>query len=280
MYLGGPHELGQNFLTDPKAISSIKRLIADTSGPILEIGAGNGALTQPLARLGRPVTALEVDPARARRLSARVPANVTIQCADVLHYRLPRTPLVIVGNIPFHLTTSIIRKLLAEQHWHTAVLLVQWEVARRRAAVGGASMLTAAWWPWYDFELHGRIPARAFCPAPSVDGGLLVMRRRETPLVPDRDRGAYHAFVKQIFTGSGRGLADILNRTGRVGHADLSSWLRDTGQRSTALPKDVGAEQWATLWAIAAPRQPRTRPRSRPGRGSPARTMPPRGHRA
>jgi 23S rRNA (adenine-N6)-dimethyltransferase len=260
MHHGGPHELGQNFLTDPAAISTIERLIADTSGPILEIGAGNGALTRPLARLGRPVTALEVDPAHARRLSARVPTNVAIQCADILHYRLPHSPHVIVGNIPFHLTTPIIRKLLVEQHWHTAVLLVQWEVARRRAAVGGASMLTASWWPWYGFELHGRIPARAFSPAPSVDGGLLVMRRREKPLVPDRDRGAYHAFVKQIFTGPGRGLADIVDRTGRVGRADLRSWLQDTGSRSTALPKDVGAEQWATLWAIAAPRRLRTAP--------------------
>jgi 23S rRNA (adenine-N6)-dimethyltransferase len=279
MYHGGPHELGQNFLSDPAAISTIERLVADTSGPILEIGAGDGALTRPLARLGRPVTALELDPARARRLTARAPANVSIHCADILHYRLPQSPHVIVGNIPFHLTTPIIRRLLSERHWHTAVLLVQWEVARRRAAVGGASMLTAAWWPWYDFELHGRIPARAFRPAPSVDGGLLVMRRRGTPLVQHRDRDAYQAFVKEIFTGPGRGLAAIVDRTGRVRSVDLHLWLRDTGPRPTALPKDVTAEQWATLWAIAAAQRSRTAPRSRPEAGPHLGTVPPRRRR-
>jgi hypothetical protein len=43
-------------------------------------------------------------------------------------------------------------------------------------------MLTANWWPWYDFELHARVPARSFRPVPAVDGGLFTMTRRETPL--------------------------------------------------------------------------------------------------
>jgi 23S rRNA (adenine-N6)-dimethyltransferase len=251
-YQGGRHELGQNFLTDRSVIGDIDELVARTTGPIVEIGPGDGALTLPLSRQGRPLTAVEIDPANARRLSGRTPGNVTVVCADILRYRFPRHPYVIVGNIPFHLTTSIIRRLLATDHWHTAVLLVQWEVARRRAGVGGASMLTASWWPWYEFELHARVSARSFRPVPSVDGGLITVSRRATPLAADR--GRYQHFVKQVFTGRGRGLHEILEGTGQLDRRALRDWARHNRVSPQALPKDLTAHQWASLWHLTAVR--------------------------
>ncbi|MEV7426956.1 23S ribosomal RNA methyltransferase Erm [Streptomyces sp. NPDC091212] len=243
---GGRHELGQNFLVDRSVIDDIDGLVARTSGPIVEIGAGEGALTLPLSRHGRPLTAVEIDPKRARRLDGRTPGNVTVVCADILRHRLPQHPHVVVGNIPFHVTTPIVKRLLAADHWHTAVLLVQWEVARRRAGVGGASMLTAAWWPWYEFELRSRVPARSFRPVPSVDGGLLTMRRRTDP--PAVERGPYQDFVKQVFTGRGNGLRQILERTGRFDRDALRAWLRHHPAAHRALPKDLTAHQWVSLW--------------------------------
>ncbi|WP_007026407.1 rRNA adenine N(6)-methyltransferase family protein, partial [Saccharomonospora iraqiensis] len=171
---GGPHELGQNFLVDRSVINAVTTLAARVPHPIVEIAAGDGALTRPLGRLGRPLTAVEVDPRRARRLDRRTPDHVDVVHADLLRYRLPRHPHVLVGNVPFHLTTAVLKRLLAAPHWHTAILLVQWEVARRRAGIGGATMLTARWWPWFEFTVDRRVPARAFRPAPSVDAGLLV----------------------------------------------------------------------------------------------------------
>ncbi|WP_194898197.1 23S ribosomal RNA methyltransferase Erm [Catenulispora pinisilvae] len=257
-YVGGRHELGQNFLADPALITAIQRLVrTQTQGPIIELGAGDGALTAPLARLGRPVTALELDPRRVRRLQTRFgdavdvgdAVAVDVVRADVLRYRFPATPHTIVGNVPFHLTTAIIRKLLSERGWTASVLIVQWEVARRRAGVGGASMLTAAWWPWYEFELVRRIPAAAFRPVPSVDAGLLTMRRRRVPLV--EERGGYQAFVKQVFQAPGRGLEEMVGRTGRVRRAELRAWARREGIPARALPKDLAAEDWARLWELA-----------------------------
>lgn len=93
---------------------------------------------------------------------------------DFLRYRLPRTPHTIVGNLPFHHTTAMLRHILHAEHWTASVLLVQWEVACRCAAVGGATMMTAQWWPWYDFGLAGRVPASAFTPRPGVDAGLMT----------------------------------------------------------------------------------------------------------
>lgn len=101
----------------------------------MEIGAGDGALTLPMSRSGRPITAIEVDPKRARRLRQRTPSHVTVLTHDILRTPAPTHPHVVVGNIPFHLTTAILRHILGGTHWHTAALLVQWEVARRRARV-------------------------------------------------------------------------------------------------------------------------------------------------
>lgn len=249
------HHLGQNFLTDPKMIAAVQGLVGtQTSGPIVELCAGDGALTRPLSRLDRPLTALEIDPRRARRLAAHLRsggAPVDVVCTDMLRYQLPDTPHVIVGNIPFHLTTALIRRLFQQRAWTCAVLIVQWEVARRRAGVGGASMLTASWWPWYEFRLVRRVPATSFRPVPSVDAGLMTMHRRPIALVAERR--AYQTFVAEVFQSRGCGVAEMVLRTGRVRKYDLHNWLRLNEVPARALPKDLNAQQWADLWRLALP---------------------------
>ncbi|CCH31971.1 hypothetical protein BN6_46920 [Saccharothrix espanaensis DSM 44229] len=76
----GRRELGQNFLIDHDVIGTIVDLVAATGGPIVEIGAGDGALTRPLHRLGRPLTAVEVDRRRAARLARLVGPGPTPCC--------------------------------------------------------------------------------------------------------------------------------------------------------------------------------------------------------
>lgn len=245
---GGRHELGQNFLIDPTVVATIGELVQSTSGPLVEIGAGDGALTGVISRGGRAVTAVEIDPGRARRLRQRAPRNVTVVNEDVLRYRFPREPHTVVGNIPFHITTAVLRRLLSARHWQDAILLVQWEVARRRAGVGGATLLTASWWPWYEFTLHARVPARAFRPVPSVDGGLIGIARRTRPLVADRV--GYQAFVREVFTGRGRGLRAIVAGTGRARRADVDRWLAANRVSPSALPKELTARDWASLWEV------------------------------
>ncbi|GAA3562687.1 hypothetical protein GCM10022222_52970 [Amycolatopsis ultiminotia] len=243
---GGRHELGQNFLTDPATIATVCSAAARTTGPLVELAAGDGALTVPLSRSGRPITAVELDPRRARRLDRRTPANVEVVQGDLLRHRLPGVRHTVVGNLPFHLTTVTLRRLLGHPHWELAVLLVQWEVARRRAGIGGASQLTAAWWPWYAFTVPAKVPAHAFRPRPDVDGGILVITRRTDPLVTDR--APYQEFVRRVFTGRGHGLAAILPRTGGIGTRAARRWLAAEGLRPATLPRDLTAVQWASLW--------------------------------
>jgi len=218
-----------------------------TDGPIVEVGAGDGALTRALQDLGRPLTAIEIDPRRAARLAPRTKSGASVVQTDFLKYPLSRAPHVIVGNLPFHLTTAMLRRILGFPGWTDAVLLVQWEVARRRAAVGGATMMTAQWWPWFEFGLVRKISASSFRPQPSVDGGLTTISRRSDPLVDATDRRRYQAMVHQVFTGRGHGIAQFLER--RMPCRLAQAWLRGNGIRGSALPRDLSAAQWANLFA-------------------------------
>ncbi|TPQ22305.1 23S ribosomal RNA methyltransferase Erm [Streptomyces sporangiiformans] len=247
----GRHELGQNFLIDQSVIDTIVGLVARTDGPIIEIGPGDGALTLPLQQLGRPLTGIEIDDRRAARLARRTRPSTVIVHADFLRFSVPTAPHVLVGNLPFHATTAMLRRILHAPGWTEAVLLVQWEVARRRAGVGGATMMTAQWWPWFEFRLVRRVPAAAFRPRPGVDGGLMTVSRRERPLVDRRDQRRYQDFVQRVFTGRGRGLPDILTAAApELSRQRIRRWTRQHRIPPTALPKSLTADQWAELFRL------------------------------
>lgn len=248
-YRHGRHEHGQNFLHDHRTQRAIVNRVRATTGPIIEIGPGEGALTERLARLDRPLTGVEIDHRLARRLEQRYRPQVEIVHGDFLHHHLPHTAHVLVGNLPFHLTTALLRHILRAPGWTQAVLLVQWEVARRRAGVGGATLMTAQWGPWFTFELGERVPARAFTPAPNVDGGILTIARRESPLLPTKQRKAFHAMAHQIFTGRGRGIAEITTRAGLFDRIrDARKWSTAAGLDPRSLPKDLSPQQWVDLY--------------------------------
>ena len=258
----GRHEHGQNFLSSPTQIRRVADLAARGEGPIVEIGAGEGALPGPLARIGRPLIAVELDPRLGAELRSRVAGNVTVVTQDVLTYRLPARPHVVVGNLPFHLTTAILRRLLHAPHWTDAHLIVQWEVARRRAGVGGRSLMTSQWEPWFAFTLHGRIPARAFTPSPSVDAGLLTMHRRTPPLLPEERRRAFQSLVHAVYTAPGRGVLRQVE-IARPGARGVEGWRSRHGIRRDALARDLPVEAWIDLYELA-----RRHPRGRDARGA------------
>lgn len=259
-YPGGAHELGQNLLVDRQVIDRAVDLVPDADRPVVEWAAGRGALTLPLARLGRPVEAVEIDPRSVARLARVVPGNVTVTRDDILRHAPPSDPYDLVCNVPFHLTTPVLRRLFTLSGWQRAVLITQWEVARKRAAVGGATLLTAQWWPWFTPRLDRRVPAVAFRPRPSVDAGLLVVDRRQDPLLATSRQRDYQRFTAAVFNGPGRGLHEILVRQG-LGRDEVRRWAREHGVAPGALPRSLDARAWVAAYTLTT-----RRPGARRGR--------------
>lgn len=197
-------QFGQNFL-DPATAEQIVDSAAFAPGELVfEIGAGGGALTRALARCALRLIAVEPDPVWSKRLREQLGVHVIAK--DFLAVTLPREPFRIVGSLPFGRTTDILRRLLDDPAlpMQRADVIVQWEVALKRATVPPATLLSTAWAPWWEMHLAQRIPAAKFRPVPSVDAGLLTVTRRDPPLLPAAMARSYAAFVQREWPFDGR----------------------------------------------------------------------------
>ena len=155
--------------------------------------------------------AIELDPALAARLATRFEgaSTVTVPEADVRDVPLPRNPYRVVANPPFGHTAAILRRLLDDPGGGLvrADVVVQWQVARQRARVSAGEatdLVGATWSPWWIFERGRRIPANLFRPRPSVDAAVLVVSRRDPPLLPGEEFERHAAFVRSHWPGRPR----------------------------------------------------------------------------
>jgi len=256
--------LSQNFLVDRRAIEAL----VDGSGAgdgdlVLDIGAGNGLISDALARRGARVLAIERDPGLARKLRTRFgpESGVTVVEADVLSTPLPAEPFRVVANIPFGITTKILRRLLDAPALARADVIVQAEVARKRGTRGRGTLLNACWEPWFEFGTGARIPAAAFRPRPRVDAAVLIVVRRDPPLLDPAARRDYVAFVTAAFEGARPTVASALARATRsapaMSRSRFAGLAAELGFGAGALPSQLDVAQWAGLYRAASQRRQR-----------------------
>jgi 23S rRNA (adenine-N6)-dimethyltransferase len=136
---------------------------------VLDIGAGEGALTAHLVRAGARVVAVELNPRRAGVLRERFP-GVTVLHADATSMRLPGRPFRVVANPPYGISSTLLRTLLAPDSRLVAADLVLQRAVVRKYAAGAARR--------FSLTAGLTLPRRAFLPPPHVDSAVLVIRRR------------------------------------------------------------------------------------------------------
>ena len=136
---------------------------------VLDIGAGEGALTAHLVRAGARVVAVELHPRRAGVLRERFP-GITVVQADAASIRLPGRPFRVVANPPYGISASLLGTLLAPGSRLVAADLVLQRAVVRKYASGAARR--------FSLTTGLMLPRRAFLPPPHVDSAVLVVRRR------------------------------------------------------------------------------------------------------
>jgi 23S rRNA (adenine-N6)-dimethyltransferase len=205
---------------------------------VLDLGAGGGRLTAELARAARSVVAVELDPRWAHHLRARW-ANVDVVHGDVASVQLPQEPFRVVANLPFDRTNDVLRHLFDDPGVPLvrADLIVEWGVAVKRGLPWPSTLNGAFWGAWYSSSVTRRLPRSVFDPRPSVDAGVLVLDRRESPLVPEACWRRYRSFVAAGF---------------RHGLRAVAPWAALRRLRLTGLQaRDLDAHQWAALFSVA-----------------------------
>lgn len=138
---------------------------------VLDIGAGEGALTAHLIRAGARVVAVELHPGRAEALRRRFAGRATVVHADATSLPLPGRPFRVVANPPYGITAALLGLLLAPgSRLVAADLVLQRAVVRKYASeqkIRG-----------FRVTVGPALPRRAFRPPPHVDSAVLVVRRR------------------------------------------------------------------------------------------------------
>jgi 23S rRNA (adenine-N6)-dimethyltransferase len=136
---------------------------------VLDIGAGEGALTAHLVRAEARVVAVELNPRRAGVLRERFP-GITVVQADAASIRLPGRPFRVVASPPYGISSGLLRTLLAPGSRLVAADLVLQRAVVRKYASGAARR--------FSLTAGLTLPRRAFLPPPHVDSAVLVVRRR------------------------------------------------------------------------------------------------------
>ncbi|MFO7838768.1 MAG: 16S rRNA (adenine(1518)-N(6)/adenine(1519)-N(6))-dimethyltransferase RsmA [Desulfosalsimonadaceae bacterium] len=206
--------LGQNFLVDPSTAEMIIRKSGLTgANVVLEIGAGLGALTLPLAKKAEFVHAVEKDAAVAavleRQLRAEAVENVRLCTQDVFSVdpgRLCRSSakrLMVFGNLPYYISSQLLFYLISYRGYiKQADLMFQKEVARRLKAVpGGKSYGRLSVMMQYYAEIRrtAAVGAHLFWPVPQVDAEVLQFRFKFQPAPGLSDPDLFAAVVKAAF---------------------------------------------------------------------------------
>ncbi len=211
--------LGQNFLLDESALQLVVQSAqVSSSDVVLEIGSGLGSLTRHLAMAARLVVAVEVDASLIPVLNEVVApfANVRVVQGDILTLDPPTLvqgePYIVVANIPYYITSALIRHLLeARTPPARLVLTIQEEVARRICASPGEMSLLALSVQVYGHpEVVATIPPGAFYPPPKVSSAVLRIDRFPSPAIPSPELELFFRLIKAGFSQKRKTLRNAL----------------------------------------------------------------------
>lgn len=243
--------LGQHWLKNRVILDEIADLTAAEDVDIcVEIGPGLGTLTSSLLKKFSNVLAIEYDADLARKLPGSFPGkNLEVINADVLEVDFDNLmngrPYCIAGNIPYYITSPIVKKVLAMQNKpQKIVLLMQKEVAERIAAEpGDYSLLALLVQNLAETTLGPVVKAEEFTPPPKVDSQVLII----TPLAEPQISSEPLELAKRGFLSPRKKLAGVL-ADGRLSREKWRELLEQNGINPDARAQDLSLWDWENLY--------------------------------
>jgi 16S rRNA (adenine1518-N6/adenine1519-N6)-dimethyltransferase len=251
------HSWGQNFLGDADALEQITdALLLRKDEPVVELGPGLGHLTRFLAATGARVTAVERDRDMVAVLEKEAIPGVKVvagNAATVDFAQVAGAPEVVVaGNLPYHLTSSILFRVLEQRRSVTrAVFTLQKEVVVRLAAKPGGrdyGLLSVLLGLYFEAENILTLEAGRFHPPPKVDSAVLRLTRLPTPRAPVLNDTRFIRVVKAGFAQRRKTVLNSLKSDRSLIPAELlPQALADAGIVPTRRAETLAPEEFAAL---------------------------------
>lgn len=255
--------MGQNFLTDGTMVAAIIR--RSELGPqegVVEIGAGLGSLTLPMACAVGHIWAIEADRKLAAILRAELAdngiSNVTVVEQDILKCDIENLtdvsmqPVIVVGNLPYHISSQILIKLIeARKQVKRAILMFQKELAQRLMASPGCKQygrLSVVVQYCAKVISIADVPASCFIPKPKVDSQVVEIRFHDcTPLEPTHER-IFSKVVEAAFGKRRKTLKNALSAS-KLGLAadDIVQALQSAEIESARRAETLSVEEFIAL---------------------------------
>ncbi len=246
--------LGQHWLEDPASLNSMADAADIARGDqVLEVGPGTGTLTEVLLARGAHVTAVELDESMATELSKKFADNdFSLKTGSILKFDLGEMPpdYKVVANIPYYLTSNLIRVLSeASNPPSKVVLLVQKEVAQRvSAGPGDMSLLSVSAQFYWEVSKGPAVPAKLFVPPPKVDSQILIMKRRETPLFSDLNVKDFFRIVKAGFSSRRKTLHNSLSGGLHLSKLEVLTILKEAEVDRGVRAQELSLNDWYKLY--------------------------------
>ncbi len=251
--------LGQNFLQDNGALQKIiSAADLEPGDDILEIGPGLGSLTRYLALSAHFVTSVELDrklfPALRSVLAPY--QNVRLVQGDILELNpadLVDSPgYLVVANIPYYITSAVIRHLLEAEHRPSRVVLtVQEEVAERIcASTGKMSLLALSVQVYGKPIIVGQIPAEAFYPSPKIDSAVIRIEIYPQPLIPSPRLEKFFMLIRAGFSQKRKILRNALSGGLQITPAEAEQLLTAVGIDPKRRAETLSLEEWERLCTV------------------------------
>lgn len=266
--LRASHARSQNFLADPDVLQGILDLAEVQPGTrVLEIGPGLGILTGGLLDGGAEVTAIELDAGLARYLRERFAEPIEAgrlrliegDALDLEMTELVPAPFRVVANLPYHITSPILHRLLGRPPSpERLVLMVQAEVAERIAAPPGRMSYLSVFVQYHAaVRVALRVPPEAFEPAPKVASAVIVLEPLAHLALEAAREPALWGLVQSGFRERRKMLRNVLARQLRAGEDGATGPLLGQARVDAALaaaaiagdrrPQTLSVEDWLRL---------------------------------
>ena len=261
---------GQCFLYDPAIAGKILACVDLKPGqPVIELGAGKGILTRPLAERGVRLMALEIDPALCAELedatlggSPDGDSEAGVEILNVDFTRISLTGLlasrglescVLIGNIPYNLTREVLFSFLVDEieMLDGAVLMVQREVGERIVSPPGSrvyGITSVILQSLYDVRLLLRISPGSFHPRPKVASVVLEFKPLASPLVEPAEMIKFSRLVRNVFQQRRKTIHNTIRSFYGVSGRELREMERISGIDFNKRPEALSKEDFLKLW--------------------------------